>query len=557
MKKIIYKKIKNTSLILILLLGILGCQKVFKDDIHNSFNLNTSDDYEVAMAGLYSRLSASVMGNSWIYIATVGNADDICPLKYDTRKEELDNKPGFSETSTVFNVIKNGILISSTNLNGNEFDIFYVLLFQNVGFANDILSKAGNINTLKPEFKKIIGEVYFIRAYSYYRLVRLFGQVPIVDNPDVDFTVKKPTIGQLYQFIENDLLMAMNLLPKTNHESRIKYETPCRGSAKALLAEVYLTMGGMPLNDQSKYADAARVAKEVIDSAAYFGFGLMPDLADLWNSTQPQNMERVFGIYFVDLANDTAWTFGQIGYPISIGSNTWYYNGFIVPPDFYNSFPRNYRKEVSFQTRHVPNNYTYTFDPVTKKSTNILDSLYLKHYDTINYNTSITYKKFFTQFSIPDSILLKNPNYPAVNMGLRVFGHYTGGVVYFFRYAQTLLTYAEARARSGAADGQAYEAINQVRRRANKVNLFSPSPYDLTPGLSTQQFIDSVVQERAWELCAEPEGRWFDLVRLNMAKDIGPKKLKQKIMAYPIPMDKNTFTFPIPTYDKLLNQNLN
>jgi hypothetical protein len=137
-----------------------------------------------------------------------------------------------------------------------------------------------------------------------------------------------------------------------------------------------------------------------------------------------------------------------------------------------------------------------------------------------------------------------------------VFGYYTGHVVYILRYAQTLLTYAEAKARSGVVDASTYEAVNMIRRRANKVDLYSTSPYDLKPGLSPEQFADSVVQERAWELCAEPEGRWFDMVRLNLAKDMVAIKQHQHIIVYPIPIDRNTYFLPIPEKDKELNPNL-
>jgi hypothetical protein len=59
-----------------------------------------------------------------------------------------------------------------------------------------------------------------------------------------------------------------------------------------------------------------------------------------------------------------------------------------------------------------------------------------------------------------------------------------------FRYAQTLLTYAEAAARSGNPGTMAYECINKIRRRANNFDIYTQSVYDLQPGLSPETFAD-------------------------------------------------------------------
>ena len=79
--------------------------------------------------------------------------------------------------------------------------------------------------------------------------------------------------------------------------------------------------------------------------------------------------------------------------------------------------------------------------------------------------------------------------------------------IYLIRYAEVLLTYAEAKAMSaGGPDATAYAAINQVRKRAGLP--------DLTPGLAQAQFKDAVVAERGWEFAGpEPAARWFDLQR--------------------------------------------
>ena len=513
---------KRIYILLICTVFFIGCEKMFKYDKLNSLSLNTPDDYNMAIAGLYNKLFKGIMGNDLIFIESIGNEDDLRVDCYDALYViRLSENGPDSSPDCIFNLPSSIFAPGSTcglpYLLIPDYSGPYKLLYQAIGDANDILSKAGNLNNLNPEYKKLIGEVYYIRAYCYFKLVRMYGQVPLVDNPDVNFTLAKPSFVQLYNFMASDLLKAISLLPNSNNEARVKYETPHKGTARAMLAEVYLTMGGYPVNDNNNYTLAASMAKEVIDSAAYYGFGLMPDLADLWNGQNERNQESIFSCY----------DFNYIIKPAPSSSYVYSSNAYCsysVSHDFYNSFPNNYRKECSFQTRQCLTKYYW--DSVTHTDDHFDTTIV--YLDTISYHNRVNYKKFYSQFDIPIAII-KNSNQTDFIENTP----YTGHVVYMFRYAQTLLTYAEAKARSGIVDDLAYNAINQVRRRANKVDINTPSKFDLQPGLSPQQFADSVVQERAWELCAEPEGRWYDMLRLGLTKNLVQIKLHQGIMVYP------------------------
>jgi hypothetical protein len=170
-------------------------------------------------------------------------------------------------------------------------------------------------------------------------------------------------------------------------------------------------------------------------------------------------------------------------------------------------------------------------------------------YDLIDACTKMCFRKFWVQFDVPDSILASENFYELTNVKLKV--------IYLLRYSHTLLTYAEAKARSGSLDPLAYDAVNQIRRRANRVDQHSPSIYDISQDLSTEQFADSVVWERAWEFCAEPESRWFDLVRLEMAANLKNLKDKNDGSAFPLIPNMDTYFYPIPKTDQLLNLLLN
>ena len=119
---------------------------------------------------------------------------------------------------------------------------------------------------------RLIAESKFFRALNYFWLVKMFGAVPIISEPYEslnDIYVPRSTEANVYAFIVADLESALrdgNLadVPMPENNFRIS-----KGSVSALLADVYLNMAGYPLNDASKYAEAARVAKTLIGNSNY------------------------------------------------------------------------------------------------------------------------------------------------------------------------------------------------------------------------------------------------------------------------------------------------
>jgi starch-binding outer membrane protein, SusD/RagB family len=377
-------------------------------------------------------------------------------------------------------------------------------LYNVVGFSNQIICHLDKKTNLDTAMSKRLGEAYYLRAYAYFRLVRIFKNIPLVKDLEIKYTLPAASNIDLYSFIESDLKKAIQLLPANRSAARY-FTTPHRGSAKALLAEVYLTMGGFPVKDISKYSLAAKLAGEVIDSSVFFGFELLPDFKYLWNGYQYYNKETIFGLYSETgsvLANTriyTDTTFLEL-YHLSpyILANT----------RFYNNYPTGYRRDETFQS----------ILPVFRNSKYVIYPVVFKDFKQAESTTPIFYKKFEFYCSFDTTTAYNTSDY--FNLFWGRLHYYFGQPIYVFRYAHTLLTYAEAKARSGQLDASAYEAVNRIRRRANKAELYSPSKYDLVTGLTSEQFCDSVIKERELELCGETEGRWFDLLRLDMVDQI-------------------------------------
>ena len=386
----------------------------------------------------------------------------------------------------------------------------------------------------------IIGEACFLRAYCYFKLARLFGTPPLVKDIDVNYFIKKPTYTEVYEFMEVDMLKALELLPETYTHARIPGETPHKGTAKALLAEIYLAMAGFPVNDASKYAEAARLSSEVIEQADFYNYVLLDDFANLWKTTHRYNSENIFGLFYSSENNETRHNFGSYSQIKYYGLSYYVYtfdirNSYTPGFKFFNDYPNNYRKINSLVTGE------YVFN--TKDDSLLYFSPYNPLYNACDFLFGAVYLKWI---DIDDFV----PGYYYTHV-------WSTNTLYLLRYAHTVLTYAEAKARAGYLDASCYEALNRIRRRANNVDIYSPSDFDLTTGITTEQFLDSVVWERAWELCFEPDGRWFDIIRLD---------LKDKIQEYrysnerPHEIHENYLTddwyfYRIPQHDRWLNPN--
>jgi hypothetical protein len=125
--------------------------------------------------------------------------------------------------------------------------------------------------------------------------------------------------------------------------------------------------------------------------------------------------------------------------------------------------------------------------------------------------------------------------------GASADGHGTDFIMY--RYADLVLEVAEAENEVNGPTSKAYTAINAIRTRAHLPALVA--------GLSTDQFRDSVLQERHLELNWE-EWRWFDLKRTD--------RLKSTLIADGKTWDDRYYLFPIPQSEidasnKLITQN--
>ncbi len=164
---------------------------------------------------------------------------------------------------------------------------YYRSMYDVIFRANTVIANLDVADVKRDQFE---GEARFVRAYAYFQLVRLFGDVPLVDRlidpleTDVQFT--RVSTDQIYDLIISDLSTAVANLENGSRSRASK------AAAEALLAKVYLTSGN--------YAEARSLCESVMGA----GYSLESDFRDVFYNEG--NSEVIFSIGFVsDDTNDS------------------------------------------------------------------------------------------------------------------------------------------------------------------------------------------------------------------------------------------------------------
>jgi hypothetical protein len=457
---------KKYIFLIVVMIGLSSCDNSYLDEnpkgsITPANFYKTSSDLDMATAGLSTNFNGAFNQTGGLSI-TYG-ADDMSV-------QRAGNKAGLSDFDTFQATSSNDRMI-----------VWWKYFYSTIKSSNALIKNYPNaVEATESQRNSAGGYAYFMRALSYFFLTRTWGAVPLPTEAIVYADLPNSEPADVYALIVEDLKKAETMLP--DHWDGVKVQNgvdvfATKGSAKALLANVYLTMAGWPLKQTDKYALAAAKAKEVIDSKVTWGYNLEPNSANLFDILYKFNHETVFGCYYNNKAPSSDWENGS-----QMGPNTF------APEDeggwsdgygeiaFYNKFPAGPRKDATYQTVYFLNGNPNTPGDYTQ--------ILRKHPYFLKYRFDDSYDK-------------------ATHTAANWWGSMTVPVI---RYAEVLLTYAEAKAMSANPDATAYAAINEVRTRAGLPNLAA--------GLSQTNFRDAVIAERGWEFAGgEPASRWFDLIR--------------------------------------------
>ena len=357
----------------------------------------------------------------------------------------------------------------------------------------------------------LLGEVYFLRAYNYFNLVRLYGPVPMklestsdLSNVEIELT----SVEGLYAQIDKDMTKASELMEKASWTSSNGRIT--KGAVKSLHAKVYLTMAGYPLQKGAEYYQKAyTTAKEVYNSGAFRLFGSYAELR-----TNENTGEHIWSIQR-EADNAGSPVHGNmLPYPApakAISANAAFGGALVTTQLFYNTYPdgdRRTEEKAYYYTEH---------DALDGSGVVSLGRPYI--YKFWDQESAITGK--------------------------------SGANYSLLRYADVLLMMAEAKAQADGGtttDADAINAYYAVRSRA--------LPSESKPSSLTT---NDILKERFWEICFEGQ-TWYDLLRTRRALHVVTGQIVNMI-GYQTPGHGSAFEeadllLPYPIREKRLNPNL-
>ncbi len=342
-----------------------------------------------------------------------------------------------------------------------------------------------------------------MRAYHYFRGVQLFGEIPLKTAPTEgieDVTITKALIERNYAQMVTDLTQAENLgLPWTDATGHVSL-----GAVKTLLAKVYITMAGFPLNKGEEYYRMAyEKAAEVISSGE---FSLFSEYADLRNPANGNTGEHIFMIQRQKVIANNELHFAMLPSPGKtdppISANNFFDPALRPTMEFYNSYEQGDR-------RIEEGAFFYTYAPG----------------EVMNY-------KYW------DSDAAASPPSAAHIPRLR--------------YADLLLLCAEAKANAdggSTGDAVAVNAYYEVRKRA--------FPGEARPA---SILVNQVLTERFYEMAFEYH-LWFDMIRTRKTLDVTSKQIVDlighKATTHLRAFQESDLLLPLPLMETQRNSKLN
>jgi hypothetical protein len=350
-------------------------------------------------------------------------------------------------------------------------------------------------NATEEQKNELMAQAKFIRAFNYFSLVRLYGDVPVIteDTNVITDEIPRVPIADVYAFIVDDLTFAVDNLPVSWPEEQ--HGRPAKAAAQTLLAKVYITMATAPLNNTAYYQNARDMAKHVIDDGTYSLVTDVDKVFALENAYGPEVM------WSFNASEDDNSTPPQIWLPGSMADG---WGDFKADKIWGESYPAEPRKDAYLLLEDRDGNPYTTFDGSTP---------YVKKY---LYDTQENQERYRSVQNIP-----------------------------ILRYADALLLFAEAD--NMVNHGPTVAAVDAVNQIIDRANNYLPNALDplLTVAMSEGAFDAAVIQQRNLELCFEFD-RWYDLIRKRILCDTAIPSIKPNC-------DDNDYLWPIPQTDLRLN----
>ncbi len=517
----------------ILFLGLTSCHDELDQEPYSSISPETfyknEAEARLALAAVYSDIASDALYGSLLSMNFTNGTDEAV----------------YNRSNTKWSVA-----LYMNNSSTYNIERAWTTLYKGINSANYFLARIVDSEIEEGKRNKLLAEAHFLRAFYYFDLVRLWGDVPlrklpITEGSAANNIVASPSL-EVYNFIIEDLTFAYKYLPNPTGGTA-QYGHASRTAAHALLARVYMTMAGKPLQQQNAYQLAINHCDSVINTGYH---QLLPSYKQVFlNEIEDRNDDKevIFEIQFGNLRPQGIREDGRIGN----------LNGVAI------QLPK---ADASGNL----NPYAYAFHYPSITMINKFDAAQDNRYEWNIANWKVNKKG--------KVIILKDSNkskwYPGkfrrvdrVDNGDGTFGYdiletgaidknFTGINYPYLRYSDILLIKAEAL-NELTQTGEAIPYLNMVRGRAGLG--------DINPALvaSKDDFFNELMDERMREFCFEGI-RKHDLIRWGKLQT-NMEILRQDMENYGIAtsswyyrqcnnIDEKHNLLPIPLKEVTINQ---
>lgn len=497
--------IKNAScfFVALLLLGLDACKKdgflnvPDKGTLTNQSTFSSQDNADLFVNDIYQNLPD---GNNNDENLDQYTEDDFCGANYMTgqatvRANAINPTNVPNGPSNMFNW--------TTNYN--------VIRKCNVFLQNAALNKSVYDPTW---YMQRVGEVHFLRALFYTFLYTNYGGVPLIsvplDNQTMDSTqlfYPRSTADQTVTYIVADCDSAAAALPPTATQSG----RASQGAALTLKGWVqlfYASQLSNPSNDLTRWAAAAATELQVMNLGIYslFQDGAGTGFRDQFLQQNNWNPEQIFargyavpnhghkreGILGPTIVGGTEQAWGNLAPTQNLVDDYEMDNGMPIT-----NSASGYDPTHPYTGREARFYQTIVYDSSIWQGYQILTSIGGNNQIDLGATSDISNTGYYGKKTLDSSIngqlsLGQSPN----------TSNYT-----IFRFADVLLSYAEAQNEAAGPDPTVYNAVNQVRARV----FLPPVP----TGISQDSMRTVIRRERRVELAFEDK-RWFDIRRWDI-----------------------------------------
>lgn len=485
----------------VLFLGLMaGCQESDLDKLNpNGVTVDTfyknGAELSSAVNAVYAMAKANALtSREWFFLQDL-RSDDVAA--------------GGGQLETPRNQLLLGSHDTGNSVMGAVWQGFYRLIHR----ANVVLDLSEKVTDIPAADKaRLLAEARFLRAWSYFDLVTMWGGVPLYKSyvTSVEGSLPRSTEKEVYDFIIADLKAAAEALPATYNADNQGRAT--KGAAQMLLARVYL--------QQADYTNAKVELQKIITSGTY---SLVDEFSDNFIEETEFNKESIFEINFFPAGGNYNWDADGNGATAGTETvRTQEYSAIgwrnVIPS---NSLLNEFEKTATGTDPRFAKSFYVTGDKYNLDKNVLTDAAQNGNSSVVDGKTmKVSWRKFSLMYKTDQTFL-------------------TGGINQrIMRYAETLLAMAEVENEIGSIT-EAVKYLNMVRAR--KSVAMPAYPTAAYPVSTKDQVFAAIMHERRVELSGE-QIRNRDILRWRKAGKLKTEPFtyfqKNKHELLPIPQQE-------------------